>query len=343
MRRTTSQSLILSALLAAVLLSGCRGVNSGYVQIQGYAQGGTYHIIYHKPAGVDEKAVESSVDSILAAIDNSLSGYNKGSILSRFNRGEDPALDGLFVECFLRSKQIWLESDGAFDPSAAPFFDLWGFGFESGREVSQSAIDSLWGAVGMEKFSLEERTDGTHLKKASDACRLNFNAIAQGFSCDVIASLLQDFGVEDYLVEVGREIVCKGHSQRGDLWNIGLDRPSDGNLEEGKDLQDVFAVTDRGVVTSGNYRKFYIKDGQKYAHTIDPRTGRPVAHSLLSATVFAEDATTADAYATWFMVIGLDRAVEALQQMPGIDAYLVYDEDGQMKVRQTEGCNARNN
>lgn len=344
MRRTSILLTILIAAVSVAGLCGCKSKGSDYCQIQGYAQGGTYHIIYRLPAGADSRAVERSVDSLLLSIDNSLSGYNKGSILSRVNRGEDPVLDNLFTECFLRSKMVWAESDGAFDPSAAPFFDLWGFGFESGREVSQGAIDSLWQFIGMEKFSLEREQDGLHLVKAADGCKLNFNAIAQGFSCDEIADLLtQNFGVEDYLVEVGREIVCKGASPRGGLWNIGLDRPSDGNMEEGKDVQDVFAVTDRGVVTSGNYRKFYIKDGQKYAHTINPLTGRPVSHSLLSATVFAEDATSADALATWFMVIGLEKAKEALAEMPELDAYFVYDEGGQMKVWHTEGCNAKNN
>lgn len=343
MRRTLPFStLLLTAFLTAVL-TGCGNRGNDYTQIQGYAQGGTYHIIYKLPAGVDADAVEHSVDSILLAIDKSLSGYNKGSVLSRFNRGEDPVLDDLFTECFLRSKMVWVESDGAFDPSAAPFFDLWGFGFETGGEVSQSSIDSLWRYVGMEKFTIEKEDDGLHLIKAGDRCKLNFNAIAQGFSCDVIADLLQEkYGVTDCLVEIGREIACKGLSPRGDLWNIGLDKPSDGNMEEGKDLQDVFAITDRAVVTSGNYRKFYIKDGQKYAHTIDPRTGRPVSHSLLSATVFAQDATTADAYATWFMVIGLEKAREALAERPELDAYFVYDEGGRMVVWHTDGCNARN-
>lgn len=344
MRRTHIFSYFILAAVSVAVLAGCRSQGSDYSQIQGYAQGGTYHIIYHLPQGVDKSAVERSVDSILTAVDNSLSGYNKGSLLSMVNRGESPVLDNLFTECFLRSKMVWAISDGAFDPSAAPFFDLWGFGFESGKEVSQSAIDSLWKFVGMEKFSIQREADGLHLAKTGDGCKLNFNAIAQGFTCDVIADLLaRNYGVQDYLVEVGREIVCKGSSPRGGLWNIGLDRPSDGNMEEGKDLQDVFSVTDRGVVTSGNYRKFYIKDGQKYAHTIDPRTGRPVNHSLLSATVFAEDATTADAYATWFMVIGLEKAKKAMAEMPELDAYFVYDEGGQMKVWHTEGCNAKNN
>lgn len=330
-------------LLLSAALTGCRSSSPGYNRIEGFAQGGTYHIIHNLPEGVCPEDVAASVDSLLTAIDNSLSGYNKGSILSRVNRGENPLLDDLFTGCFLSSKRLWAESDGAFDPSAAPFFDLWGFGFESGLAVEQSSIDSLWRYVGMEKFSIEETSEGLRLHRQEEGCKLNFNAIAQGFTCDVIAGMLQDkFGIHDYLVEVGREIICSGVSPRGDLWNIGLDKPSDGNMEEGKDLQDIFAVTDRAVVTSGNYRKFYIKEGKKFAHTIDPRTGRPVTHSLLSATVFAPDASTADACATWFMVVGLEKAVKALEDMPELDAYLVYEEEGQMKVWQSEGCNLEN-
>lgn len=344
MNRSTSFPLFLTTvLLLAATSAGCRRSGDGYNRIQGYAQGGTYHIIHALPAHIDASAVENSVDSILRAIDNSLSGYNKGSILSRVNRGEDPVLDELFTECFIFSKMFWADSDGAFDPSAAPFFDLWGFGFEKGTPLGQSSIDSLWKFVGMEKFSIHEASDGLHLKKEASGCKLNFNAIAQGFTCDVIAGMLQDkFGIHDFLVEVGREIICRGVSPRGGLWSVGLDRPTDGNMDEGKDLQEIFSITDRAVVTSGNYRKFYIKDGQKFAHTIDPRTGRPVTHSLLSATVFAPDATTADACATWFMVVGLEKAVEALEDLPELDVCFVYDEDGQMKVWKTSGCNSDN-
>lgn len=341
-RRIFKLSFLLPAIALAAILSGCESSSSDYTQIQGFAQGGTYHIICRVPEGTDEKALASSIDSILLAIDNSMSGYNKGSVLSKINAGEDVPLDPLFVECFLQSKAIWAESDGAFDPSAAPLFDLWGFGFETGSAVSQNSIDSAMNFVGMEKFTLDRKEDGLHLVMP-EGSKLNFNAIAQGFSCDVVADFLQGEGCEDYLVEIGREIVCKGISSRGDLWNIALDKPVDGNMEEGKDIQEVFAVTDRGVVTSGNYRKFYIKDGKKYAHIIDPRTGSPVDHSLLSATVFADDATTADAYATWFMVIGLDEARNVLSERPELDAYLVYSEDGEMKVWKTEGCNTEYN
>ena len=183
----------------------------------------------------------------------------------------------------------------------------------------------------MDLLTLEERADGTHLVKADPRCQLNFNAIAQGYSCDVVARILDSLGCGDYLVDIGREIRCKGRNAAGEKWRIGLDRPSDGNMEEGKDLQAILHVSDCGIVTSGNYRKFYVEDGRKYAHTIDPVSGRPVSHNLLSATVIAADATTADAYATWLMVIGLDRARQFLDDRPELEALLVYEQDGKME------------
>lgn len=319
------------------LLAGCTGDN--YVRIEGYAQGGTYHVICNLPRGISFKQASDLIDSTLKNIDNSLSGYNKGSLLSRVNAGEDLPLDTLFVDCFNISKEVWNMSGGAFDPSAAPLFDLWGFGFEERKPVSREAIDSILQFVGMDKMSLERRDDGIHLCRKDSRAKLNFNAIAQGYSCDAVAAELRNIGCGDYLVEVGREIVCKGKSSRGGKWKIGIDKPFDGNFDEGADLQDILEVTDCGVVTSGNYRKFYVEDGQKYAHTIDPRTGSPVRHNLLSATVITENATYADAFATWAMVEGVAGARKFLDTIPDTGAYLIYSEGDSMKVfRSHERC-----
>ena len=321
----------------SLLLAGCSRDN--YVRIEGYAQGGTYHVICNLPKGVSFQQASELIDSTLNNIDNSLSGYNKGSLLSRVNAGEDLPLDTLFIECFNISKEIWRMSGGAFDPSAAPLFDLWGFGFEERKPVSREAIDSILQFVGMDKMSLERRDDGIHLCRKDSRAKLNFNAIAQGYSCDAVAAELRNIGCGDYLVEVGREIVCKGESSRGGKWKIGIDKPFDGNFDEGADLQDILEVTDCGVVTSGNYRKFYVEDGQKYAHTIDPRTGSPVRHNLLSATVITENATYADAFATWAMVEGVAGARKFLDTIPDTGAYLIYSEGDSMKVfRSLERC-----
>ena len=324
--------LYIVSALAALLCIGCS--SDKYVTMQGYAQGGTFHVIYKLPGGgLDEKTVNEAIVLALREIDQSLSGYNKSSLLSRLNAGEDLPLDTLFIECFERSLSVWQESGGAFDPSAAPLFDLWGFGFEYQGSVSDSAIDSLMEFVGMDKISLSRRSDGScHLVRSDPRIRLNFNAIAQGFSCDIVARRLESFGCFDYLVEVGREIVCRGQSSRGGLWRIGIDKPFDGNFDEGASLQKILEVSDCGVVTSGNYRKFYVVDGQKYAHTIDPRIGRPVQHNLLSATIIASDATEADAYATWAMVVGRETFEQLMSSRPDIRYCLIYDDAGVMKL-----------
>ena len=331
MYRNAILSLIFFLLLSA---AGCG--SGDYVRIEGFAQGGTYHVICSPVKGYDGQTIHDRIDARLLGIDVTLSGYNKGSVLSRLNDGEDLPLNDLFTECFNRSREIWEETSGAFDPSAAPLFDLWGFGFSNRGNVSREAIDSILTFVGMNKMHLETRGDGVHLVKDDPRMKLNFNAIAQGFSCDVVARYLDSLGCTDYLVEIGREIRCKGNNASGGPWRIGLDRPYDGNMDEGKDLQAIIEVSDCGIVTSGNYRKFYVEDGRKYAHTIDPATGEPVSHNLLSATVVAADAATADAYATWMMVVGTDRAREIIASKPGLEALLVYEEDGRMCTFQTE-------
>ena len=334
-----NKSTIIPLLIVTLLIAGCSTGKGRYERIEGYAQGSTFHIIYSRPAGSGVKStqVEERVNSLLTAIDNSLSGYNRGSLLSRFNAGEEIIPDSLFIEVFNRSKEIWLESSGAFDPSAAPLFDLWGFGFSNRDTVTQQLIDSALLLVGMDMVSIEGSGDSARVTRELPGVKLNFNAIAQGYTCDVIARALDDFGCTDYLVEVGREIVCKGLSSRGDNWKVGLDKPLDGNFDEGANLQEIISMSDGALVTSGNYRKFYIENGEKRSHTIDPATGRPVTHNLLSATVIASDGATADAYATWMMVIGEERAMELASQRNDIEVYLVYGEQDSMKVWHTDG------
>ena len=298
-------------LLTVLLLTGCSG-RERYVRMEGFAQGGTWHIICSLPVSARTAVVRDSIDHLLLEIDGSLSGYNRGSLLSRLNAGEELPLDDHFLVNFRLSELYWRESGGAFDPSAAPLFDLWGFGFKEGGAVpTKHQIDSLRAFIGMDRFRIDTLDDGTlRLHKSDPRCRLNFNAIAQGYTCDRVALYLDAIGSNNYLVEVGREILCKGLSARGDKWNIAVEKPA----EAGVYLQDTLRVTDCAVVTSGDYRKFYVKDGKRYAHTIDPRTGAPVTHGLLSATVVipAESDTgrvqwtcaRADACATWSMVEG---------------------------------------
>lgn len=326
-----------------LLLSVCACSTDRYVTIEGFAQGGTYSVKCSLSGTAMRQDVKDAVDSVLLRIDNSISGYNKGSILSRVNNGERVPLDDIFIDIFNISKEIWSKSGGAFDPSAGPLFDLWGFGFaDSTATAEQKALlaAGMKEYIGMDLFSFEVTPEGTFLVKAGERCRLNFNAIAQGYSCDLVARVLESFGSSNYIIELGGEIVCKGQREQGGPWRIWIDKPQDGNNVSGALKQDVVSISDCGLVTSGNYRKFYVEDGQKYSHTVDPVSGAPVRHSLLSATVVACDGATADAYATWFMVIGTDAARQVISTQlasEGVEAYLVYGDQDDMRVWHTPG------
>lgn len=314
-----------------------------YITITGYAQGGTYTVklnlkgdsgvVRYKP-----QEIKDSIDRILSDIDKSLSGYNRNSLLSRFNAGERIVPDSLFTDIYSFSYDVYEETGGIVDVSGAPLFDLWGFGFTYDSLPSVEEVERVMAGCGMGRLvrdmasvSAQDGTlDANSLLVSPGVCpELNYNAIAQGYSCDMVADFLYSIGVRDMMVDIG-EIFCDGLNPSGKAWTLGIDRPVDGNDERGALMQGIFCVPEgpHGVVTSGNYRKYYVRDGRKYAHTIDPRTGFPVTHSLLSATIVAADAATADAYATFCMVVGLEASQELLRSRPDLDGCLIYDEDG---------------
>ena len=316
-------------LVSAFVLS-CTS-NDKYITITGYAQGGTYAVKLNMN-GTDgmiktrPEAIRDSIDSILTEIDNTLSGYNNNSILSRLNAGEAVEWNDMMKDIFAHSTRIQAETKGAVDVAAGPLFDLWGFGFKSGEFPSDEEVRQIKETSNLEYYTSQEKG------------KLNFNAIAQGYSCDLVAEYLYSLGVKDMMVDIG-EIFCDGHNPSGKPWSLGIDKPIDGNNELGAQIQGIFRAPDgpHGIVTSGNYRKFYIKDGKKYSHTIDPRTGYPVTHNLLSATIVAEDAMMADAYATYCMVIGLEESKIFLESRTDLEGCLIYDEDGQFKTWCSEG------
>ena len=323
--------------------TSCAPKQPTYTTIDGFAQGGTYHIVYQNSAGTDHSILPDSLATWFRQIDQSLSGYDSTSLVSQINRGENPPLDSLFIECFKLSKEVYEATGGAFDISGAPLFDIWGFGFKEKVEITPQMIDSIRQFVGMDKLSIvfDSLTNASYLQKGDPRMKLNFNAIAQGFTCDYICSKLEGMGISNYLLEVGGEIMCKGVNRKGKEWSVAIDKPVDGNFVPGESVQAVLELSGRGLVTSGNYRKFYIKDGEKFSHTIDPETGYPVKHNLLSATVIAANATLADAYATYLMVIGIDKAREFLESNKEFEALLVYGEQEQMKVFSTKGVKQR--
>ena len=365
---------LLPCLAAAFLLCSCSG-SGRYVAVTGYAQGGTYSVKFNT-SGVKEsrESIRSAIDSILTLVDTTLSGYNKSSILSRFNAGEDVVPNELFCDIYSFCRDIYEETDGCVDVASGPLFDIWGFGFSTDSLPSDDLVKETLATCGLDllpqsltpgvRFSGRDIASGNRATlgivrggtlqggaERSEALSgdnapsgnepmpaLNFNAVAQGYTCDLVADYLHSIGVKDMLVDIG-EIYCEGRNPSGQGWSIGIDRPVDGNNTLGADLDGIWTSEGRacGIVTSGNYRKFYIRDGKKYAHTIDPRTGYPVQHNLLSATVTARTGAAADAYATYCMVIGLEEAEAFINSREDLEAYLIYDTEDGMKEWASSG------
>lgn len=317
-------------LLFSLLLLFTRCSQKEYLTLDGFTQGTTYHIVYSNDIGYP---LDSLISSILTDVDNSLSVYNQESLISRINRGEEIKPDSLIRIVYERSLEIYHLSDGLFDVSASPLFNIWGFGFSNRSVITKEVIDSALRLTGMEKIRLE---NGYFIKELPGVT-MNFNAIAKGYTCDLIAGEFNKLGVENYIVEIGGEIACKGKNPYGKKWSVGIDKPQEGNIIQGAHIQDILLLSEGGLATSGNYRKYYEEGDQIYSHTINPKTGYPVRHNLLSATVLAKDAMSADAYATWFMVAGLEKAVEVLEKKNDIEGYLIYILDGEYKVYKSSG------
>lgn len=298
--------------------------NTPYQRDEGFIFGTIYHITYQSDVNYQKE-----IEAELQKVDNSLSPFNKTSIISRINRNEDVKVDNLFAEVFQLAEKISKETDGAFDITVAPMVNAWGFGFKTGNPPTKQTVDSLRAIVGFQKVTLEEE----HVKKQNPHIMLDCSAIAKGYGSDIVARFLKKKGIQNFMVEIGGEIVVNGNSEKQVPWRVGINKPTDDSLNTSQELQDVINVTDIAMATSGNYRNFYYKNGKKYAHTIDPKTGYPVLHNILSATVLAKNCATADAYATSFMVMGLDGAKKVLEKHPELDAYLIYsDEKGNNRI-----------
>jgi len=325
-------------LSAAILILASCGNRETYYTVTGMAQGGEYHITFcdinEKGRRIPHERITAAADSILTAVDMTFSGYNHLSELTKFNKAVDAVpVKEMFQNLYSTCYNLWRETDGLFDIAAAPLFDFWGFGFQNPEKMKElrastdtpAAIDSLLKFSGMQHLMLIRSTSHPYvLKKDDRRAKLNFNAVAQGYTCDLIASSFEKMGIHNYLIDVGMEIRCSGVNASGSKWRIGIDAPIDGNMTAGENIQDIVEVTDCGIVTSGNYRKFFIgEDGEKYAHSINPKTGYPARDSLLSATVITKNATLADAYATYCMVLGYEKAVEFLESRDDLHGYLI--------------------
>lgn len=298
--------------------------NTPFQKDEGMVFGTIYHITYQSDTNYQKE-----IEAELQKVDNSLSPFNKTSIISRINRNEKVKVDEMFSEVFQLAEKISGDTDGAFDITVAPMVNAWGFGFKTGTPPTRQTIDSLRAIVGFHNVSLQ---DGYVIKK-NPKTMLDCSAIAKGYGTDVVARFLKKKGVQNFMVEIGGEIVVNGNSEKLQPWRIGINKPTDDSLNPNQAIQDVVSVSNIAMATSGNYRNFYYKNGKKYAHTIDPKTGYPVQHNILSATVFADDCATADAYATSFMVLGLDGAKKILEKHPELCAYLIYsDQKGSNQI-----------
>jgi thiamine biosynthesis lipoprotein len=320
-----------------------------YISFYGNTQGTTFSIICND-------AVEVTRDEIvnkLAAFDRALSSYIPNSIISQINNAPKGVISyrdssGFFNTCYAQSKIIYELTEGAFDPTVYPLVDGWGFMKNPNNFPDSAKVDSLLALVGFKEGKhfkrLEDTVDSlgntiSHIYKNTDGAKLDFNAIAQGYSVDILAQLLEEKGAKNYFVEIGGEIRVKGLNTEGVLWRIGIDKPVDNSNADNRTIQDIIQLKDKSVATSGNYRKFYEKNGVKYSHTLNPLTGFPVQHSLLSATIVAENCMLADAYATVFMVMGPDKAINFMYKHPelGLEVYLFFVNDkGENEVYYTK-------
>jgi thiamine biosynthesis lipoprotein len=295
-----------------------------YQKSSDFIFGTTYHITYQCDSDLTQ-----SIKAELLKVDASLSPFNKESVITAINENKDVSPDEMFKEVFSLAMDISKETDGAFDITVAPLVNAWGFGFKNGSQPSHHQVDSLLQLVGYKKVSM---ADGK-VKKQDPRIMLDCSAIAKGYGTDRVARLLRNRGVQNYMVEIGGEVVTSGVNPERLPWKIGVTKPTDDSLNTGHELQTILNLTDKAMATSGNYRNFYYKGGKKFAHTIDPKTGYPVQHSILSATVIAKSCAVADAYATSFMVMGLDKARQVLERHPELMAYFIYsDEKGEMAV-----------
>lgn len=305
---------------------------SSYLSESGRVFGTFYKIKYEAKDG---RSLAEHYKRLFLEVDSSLSTFNKESIISRFNSGEDSVLvDSHFRNVFKKGAAVSEISGGAFDMTVAQVVNAWGFGFSKRDDVSDELIDSLMRHVGYGKVRL---VNGL-LVRDEAGVMLDASAIAKGYSVDVVARCLDSLGVENYMVEIGGEISVKGVNHEGRPWGIGVTNPVDDSTMMRTELYDVVYLQDKAMATSGNYRQYYHKGGKKYSHTIDPRTGYPVEHNLLSASVFADDCMTADALATACMVVGLDSSMAMIEAIPDVEGFFIYaDSSGVFQTKTTSG------
>ena len=321
-------------LLILLLFSFISCINKNQGQLTYQENTGKIFNTYYRIKYEYNRSLEKEIQEELQKFDNSLNPFNKNSIITHVNKNNAVKLDSFFIEVFNKAMEVSRNSNGAFDITVAPLVNLWGFGFENIDNINQQTIDSIKQFVGFEKITIED----DNIVKSDPRVMLNMSAIAKGYAVDVISRLLERHGIENYMVEIGGEIRMSGVNDKGKCWLIGLEKPVDDNIGLSAEIQTTLRICNKAIATSGNYRNYYIKDGKKYAHTINPNTGYPSEQNILSVSVIADDCMTADACATAFMVLGLEESLTLIKTLPTTDAYFIYvDEDNVVKSIYSDG------
>lgn len=306
-------NIILPLLALILLITGCsrwRGDNA--IKLHGEAQGTYYSVIYFDDKG---RNLQTAIDSLLKDFDKTASLWEEESVIRKINENRDSIANEDFAQLLEMSKEMHEYSEGAFDCTIGKLVNAWGFGFSKKEEMSDDVIDSLLQYVGQQPIIVRDSKGRPIVHKASPATTIDFNAIAQGYSTDKVSRFLESKGIENYLVDIGGEVYAKGCKPDSSAWTVGIERPAD-NKYSSPEVEMSIELCNKAVVTSGSYRKYYEKDGTRYSHTIDPKTGRPVEHTLLSVSVVDKSAWRADALATAFMVMGLEKAKKFIREHP---------------------------
>lgn len=317
-------------IVCLIALMGCAKKEMPKMSLQGLAQGSYYAITYYDSLGRD---FQPQIDSIFALVDQSVSLWNDSSVISKVNRNEEVELDQIFIDNFNLAQWASSISDGYFDASISPLVAAWGFSYKTGDSITPILIDSLKKLVDYRKIHIVDHK----LIKENPAMSLDFNSVAQGYTSDMIASFLQSQGVKNYLVDTGGEIMAQGGKPDGNDWVVGIEKPAE-NWDSERVVQTKVKLRDKGLVTSGSYRKYVEREGKRYSHTINPKTGYPVEHNLLSVSVIADNSATADALASVFMVLGMEKALQLLPSLEQVEAYFIYvDANNALQTYSTDG------
>lgn len=323
---------IIVALLS--VLAACNRADEP-IRFQGEAQGTYYSIAYYD---AQHRNLQHEVDSLLDCFDLSASLWVDSSVIRRINSNADSVIDPIFYDLLRKSLDINAYTQGAFNCKIGALVNLYGFGFKNRSDVTDEEVQQLLAVIGQDTTNVRTSASDQLILHKHPQVEYDFNAIAQGYSVDLIAHMFDSLGIESYLVDVGGEVIAKGLKHNGEPWSVGIERPAENKYSE-QEIETAIGLQDRSVVTSGNYRKYYEKDGVRYSHTIDPATGRPVSHSLLSVSVVSREAWYADAVATSFMVMGLERSLQFIAEHPDnpdIQAvFFIYDDHGTYKTHAT--------